>query len=299
MFIKLIELGYEPFIIGTHWKNKNISFLNKTTNLIVVKNFSEIKRSDYDFLIVNSDQTWRKFDEFFYDYGFLKFAANWNITKFVYGASLGLNYWALTKKDEKIIKGLLKTFKSFSIREKGSINLIKNHLGIKPMLVLDPTLLIDKRYYLKLIKNYKSAINSRIKYIFNYSIRKEENLISFLNIVQKKLGYKIYNYFLNNSSTIYDFIYGIVNSHAVITNSYHGTLFSIIFNKPFISFISKNIAKERFYSIRDIFGLHDRIIDKNIIPKLSLLNMPLKINKTLLNQLKIKSINFIKKNLNI
>ena len=187
MSIKLIELGFEPYIIGTHWKNKNISFLKKTTNLIIIKhNFTEIKRNDYDFLIVNSDQTWRKFDDFFYDYGFLQFAEKWNITKFVYGASLGYNYWTLTKKDEVIIKNLLKKFRAVSVREKGSIKLINKHLGINPVLVLDPTLLINKKYYLNLVKNYKGNINASEKYIFNYSIRKENNLIEFIKLIKKK-----------------------------------------------------------------------------------------------------------------
>ena len=108
MFIKLSELGFIPYIIGTHWNNFNISFIRKTTNLIIINNsFSEIKKDDYDILMVNSDQTWRNFDNFFYDYAFLKFAKNWNIPKFIYGASIGFDYWALSSEDDKIAKNLL------------------------------------------------------------------------------------------------------------------------------------------------------------------------------------------------
>ena len=60
--ILLKELGFIPYIIGTQWSNYNISFLNRTTNLIVIKNnFTEIKKDDFDILMVNSDQTWNKF----------------------------------------------------------------------------------------------------------------------------------------------------------------------------------------------------------------------------------------------
>ena len=214
--IKLSELGFEPYIIGTHWRNKNITFLKEKTNLIVIKNnFSEIKRNDYDFLIVNSDQTWRKFDDFFYDYGFLKFAENWNIRKIVYGASLGYNYWKLTQNDERIIKKLLNKFKGISVREKGSIKLIKEHLGITPIYVLDPTLLINKKYYLNLIKSYKGKIKIDKKYIFNYSIRKDINIINFINLLRNYTNYKLYNWYLKNSSKIEDFIYGIVKLDAI------------------------------------------------------------------------------------
>ena len=122
--IKLKELGFIPYIIGTHLHNLNINFLKKNTNCVIIyKSFKEIKRNDYDLLMVNSDQTWRRFDKHFYDYGFLKFAKNWNIPKFVYGASIGFDYWRLTKKDENMAKLLLKNFTGFSVREKGSIQL--------------------------------------------------------------------------------------------------------------------------------------------------------------------------------
>ena len=140
--IVLKELGYIPFIIGTRCKWCNISFLNKTTNLVIIKNnYSEIKKDDYDILMVNSDQTWRKFDNNFLDYGFLKFSRYWNKTKFIYGASLGYDYWTLSNEDESIAKELLKNFKGVSIREEGSINLVEKHFGIIPEVVLDPTLL--------------------------------------------------------------------------------------------------------------------------------------------------------------
>ena len=105
--ILLKKLGFIPYIIGTQWDNFNISFLNRTTNLIVIKqNFTELKRDDFDILMVNSDQTWRKYGQFILDYGFLKFAENWKIKKFVYAASLGLDYWTLDK-EEKMAKELL------------------------------------------------------------------------------------------------------------------------------------------------------------------------------------------------
>ena len=119
--------------------------------------------------MVNSDQTWRK-SNFFYDIAFLNFSKNWNKPKFVYAASLGLNTWQLTKEDENIAKNLLKNFTGISVREKGSIKLIESHLGIKPIFVLDPTLLIDKKYYLKLIKNYKNDIPIDNSFIFVYTV---------------------------------------------------------------------------------------------------------------------------------
>ena len=125
---------------------------------MIKNNFSEIKKTDFDIFIVNSDQTWRKWVANFYDIAFLKFAENWNKPKFIYATSLGVDKWEFNKKDEIIANYLIKNFTGISVREKGSINLIQKHLGIKPIFVLDPNLLINKKYYLNLIKNFKSDL---------------------------------------------------------------------------------------------------------------------------------------------
>ena len=108
MHIKLTEFGFKPYIIGTNYKHNDISFLKKNTNCKIIKyNFSEVLKNEYDILMVNSDQTWRKFDKHFYDIGFLKFAYNWSTPKFVYGASFGFSKWNLSKSDKEIVKQLL------------------------------------------------------------------------------------------------------------------------------------------------------------------------------------------------
>ena len=151
--VKINELGYKPYIIGAFYLlNDDISFIKKYTNLVIIRNFSEIKKNDYDILMVNSDQTWRKkYLTIFYDFAFLYFARNWKIYKFIYGASFGSSIWKFSKKDEEIAKSCLKSFKGISVREIGAVNRTKKHLGIEPIFVLDPTFLIDTKYYLNLI----------------------------------------------------------------------------------------------------------------------------------------------------
>ena len=114
--VVLSNLGFEPYIIGTHSNNVSIEFLNKTTNIVIIrKNFSEIKENDYNILMVNSDQTWRKFGRNYnyLDYGFLRFAQNWKIKKFIYGASLGFDYWNFSPKEDMLMKKLLNNSRAF------------------------------------------------------------------------------------------------------------------------------------------------------------------------------------------
>ena len=185
MFIKLSELGFDTYIIGTHKLNDDISFINQSIKIRIIKNnFSEIKERDYDILMVNSDQTWTKMDKHFYDIAFLRFAKKWRKKKFIYGASLGYDYWTFTQEDEKMAKGNLKRFTGISVREKGSISKIEKHLNFKPILVLDPTLLINKKYYLNLITNYKGKrIVNKYKYIFTYIFLKENKKSSLFDSV--------------------------------------------------------------------------------------------------------------------
>ena len=105
MFKKLEEFGLNATIISPNHKlenlNPNISFLKKTINshlLSVNDNFSELKERDFDYLMVNSDQTWNFYGhKFFYNVALLKFAENWKVNKFIYAASTGNYNWYFKK----------------------------------------------------------------------------------------------------------------------------------------------------------------------------------------------------------
>lgn len=304
LFKKIKELGFNPTIVTSMgYPNVNISFLNRTTNFLLIKNvFSELNENDYDYIVVNSDQTWRNYDKkYFYDIAFLYFARNWKIPKFIYGTSIGSDYWAFEKEDDEIAKKLLKNFKGISFREKGLITLAKKHLNIKGEFVLDPTLLIDKKYYLNEIQNYHNFFNLNDKFIFVYQLDKNENIDKIIKESAEKFNYKIHNHVLKRGDYIESFIYEISKCQAVITDSYHGTLFSIMFNKPFLSFINRERGKGRFDSLIEIFNITNRIIDtkKNQTIDINLLEMPLNLNLTLFNKLQNYSINFLKRNLDI
>ena len=183
------------------------------------------------------------------------------------------------------------------MREKGSVKLIDTHLGIKPIFVLDPTLLINKKYYLNIIKNFKIDKIFDNNFIFVYTLTNSKELNIFIKNITEKYNNKIYIIDVNVANQIEKFIYGIYKSKAVITDSFHGAIFSIIFNKPFISFVYEERGIERFNSLKEIFNLQDRIVSYNSSPDYNLLEKPLKINKNLLNYLKKKSIRFLKSNL--
>ena len=303
MFIKLKEYDFEPEIIGRTVQNDTINFLKKYVILKEINNtFLELNETDYDLMMVNSDQTWNNYEnKDFLDYGFLRFAKSWTIPKFVYGASLGHDFWNYSKEFDNTAKNLLINFTGISTREKSTVNLIKKHLGIIPQFVLDPTFLINKTYYLDLIKDFKRDFNFKEKYLCIYQLDINPLIEEFITEANKKLNYTIYKVNQLEFNYVENFIFAINISEAVITDSFHGTIFSIIFNKPFISFINTFRGKGRFTSLAKTFNLKERIIyptkaNNNII---NLLTKPLNINESLINSLKNESISYLKRNLGI
>ena len=167
----------------------DLSFIHRTinSNLLELKEeFSELHESDYDYLIVNSDQTWALYGKYFFDVGFLQFAENWKIPKLIYATSIGSDFWPHNNvKVKEKIKKLLKSFSGISFREKGLIKLAEENLGIKGVFVLDPTLLLEQDIYLKEIKDYsnpKSLFGTELFYI---KMIKKIFLLNFLNINDK------------------------------------------------------------------------------------------------------------------
>ena len=185
------------------------------------------------------------------------------------------------------------------MREKNLIELIELHLGFKSILVLDPTLLIDKKHYLNLIKDFKSELikqTNNDEYIFVYILKKRKIIDKYLQFIKKHLKIEIYYLTIFHPNQVKEFLFGIINSKAVITDSFHGTVFSIIFKKPFISYVKDD--DPRFNSLFSILNIKNRTFKKNSFPPISLLNQDVIINERKLRALKIESIRFLKKNLN-
>ena len=300
MYTKLKEWNFDPTIIALT-RYDNIYFIKKHVKLREINmTYKELKEKEFDFLIVNSDQTWVNVTpNYLLDYGFLKFAENWSIPKFVYGASYPLLNWQYSEQFNSIAGKLLKKFSGVSVREFTTVKLTQKYLGIKAGFVLDPTLLIDKKYYLNLIKGYKGKFNFEQDYICIYQLDKKHRVRKFINLSFLKLNLTLHYVNINENNYIEEFIKCINNSKAVITDSYHGTIFSIIFEKPFISFINSKRGNTRFISLQKTLRIKDRIVSPyaNYNGKINLLKKKFVLNKIRFDIMKNISLNYLKKNL--
>ena len=308
MFKKLEEMGFNATIIAPNYRpfKYDISFVNRTIGshlCLVDKNFSRLKEKDFDYLMVSSDQTWHPYvvAHYYKNIAFLKFAEKWYIKKFIYGASAG-GYELPFKEGEKIlIKSLLTNFTGISFREKGFVKIFEDSIGLKSEFVLDPTFLLSKNYYLNTIKNYKSIYSENDKFIFIYQLDRNYVLEKTIKKASKLFNFIVNKHQFEKSDYMESFIYGMNNGQAIITDSFHGTVFSIIFNKPFIAFSNSHRGKARFDSIREVFGLDDRMIEPSSYENINinLLIKPLNIDQSKLKKLKKFSLNYLKRNLDM
>ncbi|QFJ56300.1 polysaccharide pyruvyl transferase family protein (plasmid) [Pseudobutyrivibrio xylanivorans] len=148
-----------------------------------------------------------------------------------YAASFGTE--KLFDGDPFNYKKLLADFNSISVRERSGVDIVKSESGRDSEVTLDPTLLLTKQEWM-------SAVGKRPlkeKFIFVYYIRESKDLLEYAKRLSEKTGYKIVN--AKNSPEFFakcspsDFLAWIYYSEYFVTNSFHGTVFSLLFNKKF------------------------------------------------------------------
>lgn len=262
----------------------------------------------FDAVIVGSDQTWRpKYSPDIYNFYLDFLEDNASIKKLAYASSFGTADWEYTEEETKICRKLAQQFDAISVREDAGVDLCREKLGVEAVHLLDPTLLLTAEDYSQLINRPKEN-KGLFTYVLDQSVEKQ----NYIQRVADVLGLKQYT----NQAIKFDplvkrkitdyiipplegWLQGFRDAHFVVTDSFHGTVFSIIFNKPFIALVNKERGASRFESILGKLGLEHRLVyDVNELDK-NLLNDPIdyaQVNQQL-NELKTTSLSFLKQNL--
>jgi len=239
-------------------------FVLTRLNLLTVNDIEEIYGLKFDYIVVGSDQIWKK-DYFKYLWAnkdaTLAFLPDINVKKISYAASIGSDEWDFDERETKIIKKSLSDFKGISVRELSTVELLYKHTGIMASWVLDPTLVLSKEYYLKLIsKDTKNVKSKTVSYILDPS-DESANLLTKLSFKEKNAIVELNHVNVNGEKlSIQSWLKHIANAKIVLTDSFHGCVFSIIFNKPLIFLINSKRGANRFKTLIDIFG-----IEKNLV----------------------------------
>lgn len=220
------------------------AFIRKHIHLLNVQDLSLLKEDDFDAIVVGSDQIWRPMYYQPIANAYLKFAKDWtSIKRIAYATSFGTDQWEYTQEETQECASLVKLFDAVSVRENSAVDLCRKYLEVEAVQVLDPTLLLSKEDYLKLIDQSKLKKNEGV---FAYFLDVTSSKMDLANRIAKERGLKLYQF--NNPNVdclslhfekriqqpIEEWIAGFRDASFVVTDSFHGCVFSIIFNKPFV-----------------------------------------------------------------
>lgn len=195
----------------------------------------EIKRFNINGFVVGSDQVWRPLYNWRrLDKMFLSFIPKNNTIKRVaYAASFGSDEWEYTDEQTMTCRELVQRFDAVSVREDSGVTLCKEHFNIDAVHVLDPTLLLNKEHYSQLCADVPFQKKCLCAYILDLSEREREALETIA--AARGLELKVFSADSDCTLTIEQWLAIFRDAEMVITNSFHGTVFSIIFNKEFYS----------------------------------------------------------------
>lgn len=230
---------------------------------------NKLNEQNFQMIIVGSDQIWRyENTDVGYNY-FLDFVTNPKIRKVSYATSFGLEDWTASEAILNAIAKCLETFDAISVREDAGVLICKNLLGASAVHVLDPTLLLDKSAYFALlpIGNEFDRNNGITTYILDVNDRKR----NIITEVSRCLNEKVYNLMplkdcksrmdllLNKDKSVIEWVKHIAHANFVVTDSFHGMVFSILFNKQFLVIGNKERGMSRFDSLLGLLGLKNRL----------------------------------------
>ena len=230
---------------------------------------------------------------------FLSFIPNNSqIKRIAYAASFGVDEWCFSDAETKSCSSLIQRFDAVSTREIDGIDLCKKYLNRNDVLsVLDPTMLLEREDYLYLCPDVPT-VNDKI--LFAYILDVDDNTKEELENIAHKYGLNLIFASAHSNCTlsIEEWLAKFRDAKMVITDSFHGTIFSIIFNKEFYTLCNESRGKTRFISLLSQFNLQDRLYNdvKSINQNTTQINW-ININN-IKSTLQNKSFTFLSDNLN-
>lgn len=278
IFRKFASFIYHNFLIGDLRKLRSSfnRFYKKYLKLSPSKyrtiNSLKINCPKYDCYISGSDQVWNP-RYIRYDTSFmLSFVLN--SPKISYSSSFSVN--SIPNEFKDIYASCLKDYKHISIRESSSSNIINELISKDSTLVVDPTLLLEPSDFLEIAKSSNIVIDQPyiLVYVLGYAWDPYPYVVDIINRIDEDLKLPIvvlsfntkYLKRLNSSVVEYaptpeNFIYLFSRAKFVITDSYHGTIFSVKYNVPFYSLVQSDLSVDsRVKEFLKSIGAEDRCL---------------------------------------
>lgn len=291
--VKKYLMGRKDIALMSPWAENYTIYKAEQRKLIEIKRFVKehihltkplrssdelreyVEANEVDCIVVGSDQVWREiYGPCIEDYflGFLP--EDDKRVKVAYAASFGTADSPISEDHLKNCIPLAKRFSSISVREQSGMEIMKDIFGLDTKLHLDPTLLLSAEQYKFPVKDVEKGC------LVSYILDETEDKIAISQEVSKALHLKNKKLRLDATSqddvvlpSIEEWLSSFANAEFVVTDSFHGCVFSIINHKPFIAIANKDRGLERFTSLLGTFGQMDRLIFdyQDFISKIALL----------------------------
>lgn len=256
------------YLITTYYhsrkKKKQIDFSNEYLNLTQYP-MTEKEIKDYDLMLIGSDQVWNPNFTGGLDPIYWGQIPHYDAKVVAWAASSKEK--ALKDDDKKDIASLLKNFTAISVRETKLQSFISPLCSIPVHVILDPTLLLAAEDWRRLCHPVVES-----SYVLVYAMEDEGLAIRAAERLAAKHGKKVVVINPYSNAKIQkgyktmlsptDFLSYIMYADHVITASFHGTAFSIIFQKDFYCFVKSTKSNVRIESLLQQLGLGDRIINE-------------------------------------
>ena len=225
-----------------------------------------------DTFIVPSDQLWNSLfaEKDLFSLGYV----NNDKKKLSYATSFGHYPHNWSKEDRAREAFFLKQFDAISVREQSGVKILEESFGLQGVQVLDPVFLAGEEILNRLAdkSRYKNESDFVCSFILDPTSQKQaiaETACGYIGLDVKAITDVVYNEqkddgwsipFLPNVF-IEDILAYIRQSSFVVTDSYHGACFAIIFNKPFVAIANDKRGRARFISLLEQLGLQGRLVD--------------------------------------
>ena len=283
----LKELGHEVVIVDIRQKEEQRQGLGRLASDVIffVRNqkYNAFMRTFYplltrryysldelrndppqvDCLIVGSDQTWNP--DISKDVAmayFLDFAGK-EIRRVSYASSFGKSRWNENPAMTENVKKALSRFDSVSVREQTGVSICKDVFGINPQLVVDPTILF------KSYPEITGPINERYEMVC-YKLQRDDDFYQNIGKIKAKLGLPVA--LLNNAypvrglryiypPSVEEWIRRIGGAQLVVTDSFHGVVFSLLYKRQFVAVKNHNGRDSRIVDLLCELGLDNRIFE--------------------------------------
>ncbi|MGQ7247146.1 polysaccharide pyruvyl transferase family protein [Halomonas sp. V046] len=244
--------------------------LSKRSNKVVTrKDFNSlVDKEGFEAVVVGSDQVWRYqyINDGFSSIYFLDFESELPVKRIAYAASFGKDIWEAPGEAEKI-SALMRKFDFISTREVSGVKVCEQSFCTPNVeVVLDPTLLVGVGFYDQFFKSF--AVKNDNKNLVTYVLDKGaviDEIIASTKSSLESVGKSFSEVHLSRKSgggffLVEEWLWEIKNADFVVTDSFHGMVFSVLFEKNFLVVRNGSRGASRFESFLSKLNLEERLI---------------------------------------